>query len=888
MNRAPAVVVLLSLMLACALATPVQSWAASADPLIDGDRAHADGDLATALVQWSLALQAARDAGDAVSELDLLLRLAAVNRDLGRLAASGELLGVAEGVAAGVDDPNAPGRVLTATSLLALAGGDARRAEDLARRAFELHRAHEDPVGAANAAVDLGLARRARGKADEAHRAFSAGLTLFETLGDPRGQADARVNLASLQRQQGQMQSAREHLEEARELFVEAGDAQGEADAVTHLGLLMQDLGQDARAEQLYRVALDTARQRKDVPRQAGLLSSLGTLAHARGDADAAQEHYLAAEEAFLHAGRDRAAVGAALNRALLGPGDGTELDELRLRARKAGDRHLEAVIALNMATLMREAQPAQAATAARRALQLADELELADVRWRALYLAGSLDLEEGRTATGVDRLKRAVNELELARRGLRREESRSFVLGHEEVYQTLIDALVDQGQGLAAMVYAERLQQLELGPPAAAPDDADAQQVQQLVVEQAWVGDALASELATRPDGGSDTERALALREQLSRMRVEFAETVDRLRASHPEFDRLVRVDPEDLEAIQGQLAPGVVVVQPVVLPDRLALLVLRREGLETVTVDVPAEEVQRVAGRLARSLRSGDTYDPDWTEQQCDKLGQWLLAPVAEHLEGADVVVVSKTGALRQLPFALLRLDGEYLVERAAVVGVTHIGSLRGSAGGGYGLRGEGLLLLGNPDGSLPGAEDEVTSLAEQFPGATLLLGEAGTREALYREAAGKSTVHLATHGVIDAVQPDRSHLVLHGGEGRLSYREIPGLAPYMDGCRLVVLSACESGRAVAAESSEDQVVSINGLAAQFRRAGVETLVGTLWKVDDQATLQLMGEFYAQLAAGADIAHAMQASQRALLDDPLAAHPWYWAAFEVVGDWR
>ena len=861
---------------------------ALADPLTTGDRAHADGDLATALVQWSLALADARDAGEAAAEFDLLLRLAAVNRDLGRLAAAGDLLGVAEGVATNLEDPNAPGRVLTATSLLALTSGDARRAENLAHRAFELHRDHADPMAAANAAVNLGLARRARGRSAEAHRAYSAALTLFETLGDAGGRADALVNLAALDREQGALLEARSRLEAARELFAEAGDVQGEADAVGLLGRLMQDLGQDGRAEQLYRSALETARSRKDVPRQANLRVALGTLAHQRGDVAGATDHYVAAEEAFVLAGRDRAALGAAVNRVLLDPQRVGELEELLAWNRDLGDRRLEAVISLNLAASIRQTEPKRAASLAKRALHLADDLALADVRWRARYLMGAVDLADGRSAAGVDQLQLAVDELELASRGLGREATASFALGHEEVYRALVDALVDEGRGLEAMVVAERLQQLQLAPPRIAEDDEGAHRVQQLIEEQAWVGGALAAELSGRPEEAGDSERATALREQLSLMRVEFAETVDRLRASHPQFDRLVRVDPEDLESIQGELPPGVVVVQPVVLPERIAILVLWREGLETVlVVDVSAAEVERTVGRLARSLRSGDTYDPAWTEQQCEKLGQWLLAPVAEHLEGADVVVVSKTGVLRQLPFALLRHDGQYLIERAAVVGVTHIGSLRGSAGGGYGLHGEGLLLLGNPDGSLPGAETEVTSLAEQFPGATLLLGEAGTREALYREAAGKRTVHLATHGVIDAVQPDRSHLVLHGGEGRLSYREIPGLAPYMAGCRLVVLSACDSGRAVQADTG-DGVVSINGLAAQFRRAGVETLVGTLWKVDDQATLRLIREFYGQLAAGTDIARALQAAQLTLIGDPASTHPWYWGAFEVVGDWR
>ena len=70
--------------------------------------------------------------------------------------------------------------------------------------------------------------------------------------------------------------------------------------------------------------------------------------------------------------------------------------------------------------------------------------------------------------------------------------------------------------------------------------------------------------------------------------------------------------------------------------------------------------------------------------------------------------------------------------------------------------------------------------------------------------------------------------------GEQGQLAYREIPGLAPYLGPCRLVVLSACESGLAVTARGggADDgpPPISINGLAAQFRRAGVETLVASL----------------------------------------------------------
>ncbi len=875
----------ITLALACLL--PGSPAAADDDPRDAGAGAYERGDLAGALVQWSLALSAAREAGDSKLQLDLLIRLATVNRELGRMVAAGDLLGEAEGLA--TDGPGR-GQLRTASGLLALAVGDARRAERLFTEAFELHRGADDPQGAANAATNLGLARRALGKRDEAHKAYAAALTLFEALGDRDGQADALTNRGALQRAEGRLQEAREALTRAVELYRASGNLAGEGDAQTNLGLVLQDLGRNADAGALYRDALATARARRDVPRQASLLMNLGTLAQRGGDVAGAEEHYRSAEEAFEGLGLEAQAGSAALNRATV-TRDPAAFEALITRAKRSGDRRLEAVAALDLAALLRETDAPGADASARRAERLSRALELPEVRWRALYLLASLDGDAGREEAAIGQLKEAVDLLEQGRRGLSEEAAEGYVTGHAEVYQALIDALLRQGDSLGAFVYAERLQLTDLGGAELA--DADSDQLTALAEHRDWLRQELTEELAAHD---APTDRGEALRQELAAARVAFADHVDRMRATHPRFDELVRVDPEDLEAVQGSLPEGVVVLQPIPLPDRLELLVFRRDGLSSHTVEVAGEEVQRAAARLTRSLRAGDTFDPAWTDELCAKLGGWLISPVAAELDGATVLVVSQGGALRQLPFALLRHDGRYLAEQMATVGVTHVGSLKERDAGGarFRLDGPGLLLVGNPDGTLPGAEAEVAAIASLFPGATSLVGAGGNREALIQAAEGRTALHLATHGVIDGDRPERSYLVLApagADEGRLSYREIPGLAPYLGGVRMVVLSACESSLAVEVDEGgdgEDVPISINGLAAQFRRAGVETLVGTLWKVDDQATLELMSHLYGELGRGADVGRALQSAQEAMIDDPRYAHPYFWAGFVAVGDWR
>ena len=401
------------------------------------------------------------------------------------------------------------------------------------------------------------------------------------------------------------------------------------------------------------------------------------------------------------------------------------------------------------------------------------------------------------------------------------------------------------------------------------------------LTDRQRWLED----QLATAPSGS-----APSLRQQLATVQGEISTRIDVLRASYPHFAELVRTDPEDLEAVRAELPVGVVVLQPVQLPDKLVLLVYRRERLVLREVPIGAEDLGKKVMKVARSLRAADTWDPDWTKARCDELGESLWAPVAEELQGATTVVVSATGVFRQLPFAILRHEGKWLAEHAAVANVTHVGSLRGG-GAKFKAEGRKALFVGNPDGSLPGAEAEARALSGRFSGSKLLIGPEGGHDAVLGAAQGRTLVHLATHGVLDATTPDRSHIVLAGypaPEGRLAYREIPGLATWLSEARLVVLSACESGLPSDAVSTTQPALAINGIAGQFRRAGVETLIASLWKVSDDGTMALMTAFYERLGKGDDLATALRGAQITLVANRKLAHPYFWAPFVVVGDWR
>ena len=102
-------------------------------------------------------------------------------------------------------------------------------------------------------------------------------------------------------------------------------------------------------------------------------------------------------------------------------------------------------------------------------------------------------------------------------------------------------------------------------------------------------------------------------------------------------------------------------------------------------------------------------------------------------------------------------------------------------------------------------------------------------------------------------------------------------------LDQARLATLGACESGRAALQSGDE-----YTGLMQALLTSGVQVVVSSLWRVDDDATHALFEAFYARLVTGHSPAEALQEAARLVREHPEHphwAHPYYWAAFQVSG---
>ncbi|MEN9275610.1 MAG: CHAT domain-containing protein, partial [Gloeomargarita sp. GMQP_bins_5] len=111
----------------------------------------------------------------------------------------------------------------------------------------------------------------------------------------------------------------------------------------------------------------------------------------------------------------------------------------------------------------------------------------------------------------------------------------------------------------------------------------------------------------------------------------------------------------------------------------------------------------------------------------------------------------------------------------------------------------------------------------------------------------------------------------------DGVLTALEVTSM--HLHGTALVVLSACDTGRGEVVNGE-----GVYGLRRAFTLAGARSQVSTLWKVDDQATRDIMVAFYQNLRRGLGITEALRQVQR---ERSKRESPYYWAAFVASGDW-
>ena len=200
------------------------------------------------------------------------------------------------------------------------------------------------------------------------------------------------------------------------------------------------------------------------------------------------------------------------------------------------------------------------------------------------------------------------------------------------------------------------------------------------------------------------------------------------------------------------------------------------------------------------------------------------------------------------------------------------------------------------------LPASRREVLEISSLYRNVRTYLGAAAREESVKSLDSDTRIVHIAAHACLDDRFPLDSGLFLTLPEGFPEGRENGLLQTWeiFESVRLdadlVVLSACQSGL-----GEEQGGEGLIGLTRAFQYAGARTVAATLWRVEDQVTAELMVRFYRHLRGGKTKDGALQAAQIELIRSPIevpdedgrarkidASAPYYWAAFQLHGNWQ
>ncbi len=266
---------------------------------------------------------------------------------------------------------------------------------------------------------------------------------------------------------------------------------------------------------------------------------------------------------------------------------------------------------------------------------------------------------------------------------------------------------------------------------------------------------------------------------------------------------------------------------------------------------------------------------------KQYTEALYRQLFAPVAPAIKTKKLIIIPH-GHLHYLPFGTLSIGKDYLVDRynirtlpsASVLSFLKFRPKTSSVGP--------ALIMGNPQLDNPKydlnfAQEEALAIGKILPNSKVLLRSEASETNLKNLSSQYSIIHLAVHGTFDPDKPLDPALLLakdKDNDGLLRAADLYNLSLNAD---LVTLSACET--ALGKVAMGDDVV---GFTRGFLYAGANSLISSLWQVDDQATRDLMVAFYSNLQRMTKDEALRQAQIKIKKQYP---HPYYWAAFVLTG---
>src|SRR5580692_9068277 len=505
-------------------------------------------------------------------------------------------------------------------------------------------------------------------------------------------------------------------------------------------------------------------------------------------------------------------------------------------------------------------------------------------------FLMGEIERVTGNEDAAYQSYCRARMAVERLRSSLRGEELKiAFFENKLEVYESLVDiCLRRQNSFEEAFAYIEQAKSRTLmdllNQPvhvatAVDPGQSDlVRSIRNLREELNWYYNLIERE-QLRPEERSQ-ERVQQLEQQARSRESDLMRAVKEATVAEANEAGVQVPSNMSLEEIRSVLPADTALVEFFCTHGRNIACVVTRDNLHMCPVTIQSR-VQKLLQFLQFQM-SKFRLDPQYvvtfnqlllesTQAHLTSLYQELIAPI-RHLLNVRHLVFVQHGLLHYVPFHALH-DGEsYLIDRFSISYApsasiyAHCQTKAANTAG-------HSLIFGVPDERTPAIRTEVNALAQILPDAKLFMGDEATEDVLRTYGPRSKSVHIATHGYFRQDNPMFSSIRL--GSSQLSLYDMAHLQLPVE---LVVLSGCATGLNVVTPGDE-----LMGLVRGLLQAGAQSLVLSLWDVNDDSTKEFMVEFYTGLQQGHSKADAMQIASIRLREH--CPHPYYWAPFLLIG---
>lgn len=777
-----------------------------------------------------------------------------------------------------------------------------------ARASFELAasigRENGDRMREAIARNNVAQTLWSEGELSQAEQEFRSVLARRVELNDRLGEAYTLMGLGQVYWSQGNPQGALESYENSEKIWRELKIVAGEADCQNARGLLRFLVGEPDAAGELYERALAIWRTAKDSSGELRGLNNRGMLRASRGDLVRAADDYgrALAIARELKDGRSESYILHNLANALADQGRANEALPLYQqsleRKREIGDRWGEAATWEGLGEAHRKlGERDRAAADFARALELRQAMGDRNGEGQTRASRARLLREMGKLDEATVEARAALDLVETVRSTLANRDTRAtFFASRRDVADLLVGILMDRKLEREAFEASERSRARSLleafGEDEIALRDLSEPERRGILT--------LRQRIRSLSDALSRYESAKGSTAVRDQTRTALAKAVEELRESESRARRAQKgfrawsPDVVSVKEIQKVLVADEVLLEYWLSERESIVWEITRTGLVAYRLGARAaieREVARIAQQVEQCRRT----------RACEAIGSaglsTVVLPRSLSLNGKQVRIVAD-GVLSSAPFAAL-------APAAAAISFAPSGWLLASATLTPNRRAkQGALVVADPvfraddirigKPAAPNAEglprlrfsrEEAKAVESALPGARLLVDTAARREALNAGAlANYRWLHLATHALVDDRRPLLSSLALSAvdAEGRPidGFVRAHEVMNWRLGAEMVVLSACRSatGKPLAGEG-------LLGLGRAFLETGARRVVGTLWEIDDQATVELMRAFYAGLNAGRPPAVALREAQRKLATDPQWSSPYYWAGFVMLG---